>query len=128
MLSKISSTEIIKGFVIDYQKIKGEFKELLKNEGFRWQNIWKRQNSFGMEGVWLNPVSKLSLRIRWGIMNSSAIIYAEIEFQKKIKKFFDSYDVVAGMDSPNQDYDFLNRGKVMEMRKKRQDLLIGLES
>ena len=108
MLSKISGEEIIKGLVNDYPKIKDDFKEMLRIDGFRWQNRWKRQNMFGMEGVWLNPISKLSIRIRWGVVNPSAIIYVEVEYLENIKKFLDSYELVNGMLYPNQDYDLLN--------------------
>lgn len=110
MLNKISGKEIIKGFIRDYPKIKEEFKEMLKNDGFKWQNVWKRQNSFGMEGVWLNTISKLSIRIRWGVIHPSAIVYVEEEYLENIKKFLNSYEVVIGMLSPNQDYDLLNGG------------------
>lgn len=109
MLSKISGEEIIKGFINDYTKIKEEFKVTLKNEGFYWQNRWKRQNLFGMEGVWLNYISKLSIRIRWGVVNPSAIVYVEVEFLENIRKFFDNYETVMGMSSPNHDYDLLNK-------------------
>ena len=114
MLSKISGEEVVKGFIDDYPKVKDEFKKILYDDGFMWSNTSKRQNAFGMEGVWLNPSSKLSIRIRWGIRNPSAIVYVEKEFAYKITQFFDHYVIVTGINYANSDYDLLNEQKVIE--------------
>ena len=111
MLSKISrndGNDVVKGFINDYTKIREEFKEFLKNDGFRWQRDWERRNMFGMEGVWLSYKLHSSIRIRWGRSNPSAIVYMGTEYFEKIKKFIDSYEVVDGFSSPNNDYDILN--------------------
>jgi len=112
MLNKLSSEEVIKGFISDYPKVKDEFKKTLHDDGFMWNKDWKRQNNFGMEGVWFNPSSKLSVRIRWGIRNPSAIVYVEKEFADKIIQFFGHHEIVAGIDYPNNDYDLLNEQKL----------------
>lgn len=114
MLSKISGEEVIKGFINDYPKVKDEFKKILHDDGFMWNNQWKRQNAFGMEGVWFNPSSHLSIRIRWGIRNPSAIVYVEKEFADIITQFFDHHEIVTGITTANSDYDLLNERKVIE--------------
>lgn len=111
MLSKLSNEEIVKGFINDYTKIKDEFKEILRDDGYMWNAGWKRQNAFGMEGGWLNPSSHLSIRIRWGIRNPSAIVYVEKEFADEITRFFDRYEIVTEIVTPNSDYDLLNEQK-----------------
>jgi hypothetical protein len=108
MLSKLSGDEVVKGLINDYTKIREEFRELLRNDGFKWQRGWKRENMFGMEGVWLSYVLKSSIRIRWGKVNPSAIVYVGAEYFEKIEKFIDSYEIVAGFSTPNHDYDRLN--------------------
>lgn len=114
MLSKISGEEIVKGFINDYPKVKDDFKKVLYDDGYMWNKGWKRQNAFGMEGGWLNPSTKLSIRIRWGIRNPSAIIYVEKEFADIITQFFDHHEIVAGIATANSDYDLLNERKVIE--------------
>lgn len=121
MLNKLSREEIIKGYVGDYSKIKEEFKEMLRTEGFRWNRAWERQNAYGKEGVWFNPVLKISIRIRWGIANPSAIIYVEKEFIEKIEKFFDYHGFSDGIDTPNLDYDLLNKGDILILIRKNKD-------
>lgn len=113
MLSKISNEEIIKGYIIDYSKTKDYFKQMLRHEGFRWMKIWERQNTYGKEGVWLNPITKLSIRIRWGIVYPTAIVYAEKEMEEVITKFLYRYEFTV-MSSPNEDYDILNKGVSMK--------------
>lgn len=120
MLNKLTTDNVIKGFIDDYTKIKDDFKKVIYDNGFMWSKAWKRQNAFGTEGVWYNPVSKLSIRIRWGIRNPSAILYVEIEkginkeLMDKIVQFFSNYDVVVGINDANSDYDLLNERKVVE--------------
>ncbi len=109
MLSKISGEEVIKGYISDYTKIRDAFKQMLYDEGFRWSREWARENAFGKEGVWLNPVTLLSIRIRWGVRFPSAVVYAEKEMEEIIPIFFDRYEF-AVMISPNEDYEALNRG------------------
>lgn len=108
ILNKLSGDDVIKGRINDYTKIREEFKEFLKSDGFKWQSGWKRENMFGMEGVWLSYTLHSTIRIRWGKVNSSAIIYVGEEYFEKIEKFIDSYEVVDGFSTPNQDYDVLN--------------------
>lgn len=119
MLNKISEEEIIKGYIADYSSIKNEFKDALRSEGFRWNKAWKRENAYGMEGVWLNLVSKVSIRIRWGKANPSAIIYIEKGFIEKIEKFLDYYHPNDGIDIPNSDYDLLNKGDVLNLIREK---------
>lgn len=109
MLNKLSNKEIIKGYINDYTKIKDAFKAVLHADGFRWNKNWDRQHLFGREGVWLSPSSKLSIRIRWGIKDSCAIVYVEKEFKKKIIQFFDRHEIVNGITSPGADFDLLNK-------------------
>lgn len=117
MLNKLTTDDVMKGFIDDYTKIKDDFKRVIYDNGFVWNKAWKRQNEFGTEGVWFNPVTKISMRIRWGVRNPSAILYVEIdkgvseELMDKIVQFFDRYEVVAGMNHPNEDYDLLNEQK-----------------
>ena len=109
MLSKLSSDPVIKGYIKNYTKIKDSFKKMLQEEGFYWRGEWYRENMSGKEGVWLNPISKLSIRIRWGVTKPCAIVYAEPELEEILPKFFDKYEF-SPMNSPNQDYDILNKG------------------
>lgn len=113
MITKLSDEEIIKGFVNDYSKIKDEFKEVLKNNGFYWNRVREKFNQFGREGEWINPISKLSVRIRWGVVTPRAIVYVEKEFIDDVKRFFDSCKIVNGMKYPNQDYATLNLKKLV---------------
>lgn len=108
MMSKISRDEVIKGRINDYTKIKEELKKFLKNDGFIWQTGWQRQNMYGMEGVWLSYKLHSSIRIRWGKVNSSAIVYVGIEYFERINGFINSFEVVDGFSTPNHDYDILN--------------------
>lgn len=108
ILNKLSGDEVVKGRINDYTKIREEFKELLKNDGFKWQSRWKRENMFGMEGVWLSHMLHSTIRIRWGKVNSSAIIYVGEEYFEMIEKFIDSYEVVDGFSAPGHDFDILN--------------------
>lgn len=110
MFGKLSNDEIVKGYITNYSKIRDTFKEILRVEGFRWYKAWERHHMFGREGVWLNPVTKLSIRIRWGITYPCAIVYVEKEFSDKIKQFFNKRFYVDGILSPNEDYDILNKG------------------
>lgn len=112
MLSKISNKEIVKGFIDNYPVVKDTFKEILHKNGFRWNKDWENRNIFGMEGVWFSPVSRLSIRIRWGVTNPSAIAYVEKEFFDKISMFFKSHEIVNGITSANDDYDILNKGDI----------------
>lgn len=114
MLRKFSGEEIIKGIVSDYPKIKDEFKQVLYDNGFRWQKDSYQGNGFGMEGLWINYGYRLSIRARWGKVNTNAIIYVEKEFFDKVKKFFDLYLPNDGMDPENYDYDLLNQGKLFK--------------
>lgn len=51
MLSKISNEKIVKGYIYNYQKIKDDFKNVLKIEDFKWYKGWERFNTFSREGV-----------------------------------------------------------------------------
>jgi hypothetical protein len=110
MINKLSTEVIVKGYIPDYTKIRDEYKTLLRLEGFIWMKCWERHNMVGMEGVWLNPVTRVTIRIRWGIVHPHAIVYVEKEFVDIIKQFFSKRFYVDGMSTPNEDYDILNKG------------------
>lgn len=114
MLGRFSAEEIVKGFVVDYSAIKDDFKKVLYDNGFRWQKDSYQGNQFGNEGIWINYGYRLSIKARWGKVNSNAIIYVEKDFFNKVKKFFDLYIPYQGMDSENDDYDLLNKGEIFK--------------
>lgn len=114
MITKLSDEEIYRGFILDYRILKDEFKKYIYDLGFIWNRDRYKMNQFGSEGEWFHPVEKISIRARWGVNNKGAMIYVKCEFFEKIKKFFDSYEVVNGMFTPNFDYDTLNSGLVLE--------------
>ncbi len=114
MLGKLSTEEIVKGFVEDYLAIRDDFKKVLYDNGFRWQKDSYKGNEFGNEGTWINHGCRLSIKARWGKVNTNAIIYIEKEFFDKVKKFFDLYMPYQGMDSENSDYDLLNKGEIFK--------------
>jgi len=118
MLNKLSGEEVIKGIVSDYPKIKEEFKKVLYDNGFRWKKDSYSGNEFGMESLWINYGLRLSIRARWGKVNTNAIIYVEKEFFGKVVKFFDLYFTNDGMDSENSDYDLLNKGELFKKNDK----------
>ncbi len=118
MLNKFSADEVVKGFIRDYPRIKDKFKKVLYDNGFIWKKDSYNGNEFGMEGTWINYGSRLSVRARWGKVNTNAIIYVEKEFSNKIKKLFDYYMPSDGMDSENTDYDLLNKGELFKNRGK----------
>jgi hypothetical protein len=121
MLSKYSGEEIIKGIVRDYPTIKNEFKKVLYDNGFRWLKDSYQGNGFGNEGIWINYGLRLSIRARWGKVNTNAIIYVEKEFFDKVKKFFDLCLPVEGMYPENYDYDLLNKGELFPDEQKEEN-------
>lgn len=112
MLNKVSTAEVIKGFIIDYTKIRSDFKRLLHDNGFIWAKGWQRQTEHGMEGVWYSPTKRVSMRIRWGVLSPRAILYVEKEIDQslidEIIPFFERHDITNGMSPVNYDFDLLN--------------------
>ena len=122
MLTKLSKEEMIKGFVCDYTKIKDAFKEMLSENGFRWNKDSDKRHFLGREGVWFSYALHVTIRVRWGKASPRAIMYVDSDFLDTVRKFFDSYEIVDHMEYPNFDYDILNTVALPRVKKTEEKI------
>lgn len=122
MLNKITTDKVIKAYIDDYQKIREKFKSTLSSLGFVWSPGSYKKSVSGIENVWINYMTRVSLRIRWGVIGSSAILYVEIEAddvtKERILEFVDLYEIVNGISPPITDFGELNN-KGLILKKQR---------